>query len=73
MNPSDNSFSDNPTAKNSTEENLFAPPTAEPRAPGIEWMQTATGDFTKTRIGLSLVYFGILIELMAIAVLTIGT
>ena len=72
MNPTGNSPLDNPTVENSTEENLFTPPTAEPRAPGIEWMQTATGDFTKTRIGLSLVYFGILIVLLAVAVLTIG-
>ena len=70
MNPSDNSFSDK---RRHLRGRLHSLPTGEPRAPGIEWMQTATGDFTKTRIGLSLVYFGILIVLMAIAVFTIGT
>ena len=50
----------------SVSENPYAPPTATASARGKEWMKTDTAALSKTAIGLSLVYYGIVLFLLSI-------
>ena len=50
----------------SVSENPYAPPTSTTSARGIEWMKTDTAALSKTALGLSLVYYGIVLFLLSI-------
>ena len=55
----------------SDSQNPYAPPAATASARGIEWMMTDSAALSKTALGLSLVYFGIVLFLFSI-ILTFG-
>ena len=46
--------------------NPYAPPAAAPSSHGIEWMKTDSAALSKTALGLSLVYYGIVLLLLSI-------
>ena len=50
----------------SNSENPYAPPAATASARGIEWMNTDSAALSKTSLGLSLVYYAIVLFLLSI-------